>query len=144
MKTYSDIEVVALTIYAEARGEDWFGMEMVATVIYNRAGGKAEKMAAVCKAPKQFSCWNGEGPISFVPIKDVQAWVEACELAGKLFSGTFTAIPLFVDDTIIAADHFYNPSVCSPSWAEGKICATVGNHRFLQLGYSLPEEQPKE
>ena len=42
----------------EARGEGRTGLDMVMTVIWNRAGGKTENLADVCLKPKQFSCWN--------------------------------------------------------------------------------------
>ena len=48
----------------EARSEGEHGQRAVATVIYNRAHGKVEKMEGVCLKPKQFSCWNGKTPKS--------------------------------------------------------------------------------
>lgn len=52
------MNVVARTLYMEARGEGASGMSMVMTVIWNRAGGDKAKFADVCLARKQFSCWN--------------------------------------------------------------------------------------
>ena len=52
------MNVVARTLYMEARGEGKTGMNMVMTVIWNRAGGDKAKLADVCLAKKQFSCWN--------------------------------------------------------------------------------------
>ena len=52
--------IIADTLYMEARSEGERGQRAVATVIYNRAHGKAENMESVCLKPKQFSCWNGK------------------------------------------------------------------------------------
>lgn len=54
--------IIADTLYMEARGEGEHGQRAVATVIYNRAHGKADNMEIVCLKPKQFSCWNGKTP----------------------------------------------------------------------------------
>ena len=55
------IEVVAATLYHEARGEGEEGMRAVASVIYNRAHQKRWKKlgySGVCLQKKQFSCHN--------------------------------------------------------------------------------------
>ena len=41
--------IIARTLYAEARNDGKAGMEAVASVIYNRADGKASDFANVCK-----------------------------------------------------------------------------------------------
>ena len=65
-----DVDVLARTIYGEARGETVRGKEAVACVIMNRVrrgqerggywwGASVEK---VCLKPWQFSCWNENDP----------------------------------------------------------------------------------
>ena len=49
---YSEFQaanIIARTLYAEARNDGKAGMEAVASVIYNRAVGKAADFANVCK-----------------------------------------------------------------------------------------------
>ena len=41
--------IIARTLYAEARNDGKTGMTAVASVIYNRANGKASDFANVCK-----------------------------------------------------------------------------------------------
>ena len=41
--------IIARTLYAEARNDGKTGMTAVASVIYNRADGKASDFANVCK-----------------------------------------------------------------------------------------------
>lgn len=67
-----DIDVLARTIWAEARGEGMAGQVAVGWAIRNRVDadlghdGKAdwwgEGYVGVCKAPWQFSCWNKNDP----------------------------------------------------------------------------------
>lgn len=52
------INAVARTIYAEAKGEGIKGMKAVASVIWNRAGGKNTNFIPVISRRLQFSCWN--------------------------------------------------------------------------------------
>ena len=61
-----ETDILARTIYGEARGESISGMEAVASVVLNRVAfanrrGRfwwGNSIAEVCRAPKQFSCWN--------------------------------------------------------------------------------------
>jgi N-acetylmuramoyl-L-alanine amidase len=54
----SDLETIALTIYGEARGEQWEGMIAVGFVIMNRRLIWEQGIKQVCFAPNQFSCYN--------------------------------------------------------------------------------------
>lgn len=71
----SDLAALALTLWAEARGEDRQGREMVACVVLNRVAHAqahrsskgapywwGETPAAVCLKAWQFSCWNAGDP----------------------------------------------------------------------------------
>jgi hypothetical protein len=71
----SDIEILALTIYGEARGESIAGQVAVGCVIRNRT--IKDNYRDICLAPKQFSCWNLDDPN--------RALLD--ELGLKLFSG---------------------------------------------------------
>ena len=53
------VNLLARTLYMEARGEGIEGIEMAMTVIWNRAGnGIREYFVGECLRPLQFSCWN--------------------------------------------------------------------------------------
>ncbi|HJR27754.1 MAG TPA: cell wall hydrolase, partial [Pseudomonas sp.] len=66
--TEKDRDVLARTLWGEARGEGLPGQIAVAWAIRNRVNdGKArswwgEGYAGVCQAPYQFSCWNKSDP----------------------------------------------------------------------------------
>lgn len=57
-------EVLALTLFGEARGEPLEGKVFVGCVIRNRVrtvGRWADSYPGVCLAPSQFSCWSPAG-----------------------------------------------------------------------------------
>ena len=63
--TEQDIDVLARTIYLEARGETHEGRIAVAHVIKERTEAKGrwkDTVLEVCLQPWQFSCWNHENP----------------------------------------------------------------------------------
>lgn len=61
-----DVDTMARTIWAEARGEPRDGQVAVAWAIRHRARDMRNRwpksISAVCKQPKQFSCWNADDP----------------------------------------------------------------------------------
>ena len=81
-----DTLVVSKTLYAEARGEGIQGMKAVATVIWNRSNGKSDRLAAVCKKPFQFSCWNG---VKDIKVDDPIAFKESYAIAKTMIDGSF-------------------------------------------------------
>jgi len=117
---------VAKTIWLEARGEGYVGMEAVATVIYNRSVRRKLSLVAVCLQEKQFSCWNKQVP------KNVRAyntlgggynWDNARRLAGCLLRPDFEPMDTWT--------HYYNPDKCTPYWASqltNKV--RIGHHIF--------------
>ena len=55
------LNIVARTLYMEAREDGETGLNLSMTVIWNRAGGgMASQLAEECLRPSQFSCWNGK------------------------------------------------------------------------------------
>ena len=55
------LNIVARTLYMEAREDGETGLNLSMTVIWNRAGGgMANQLAEECLRPSQFSCWNGK------------------------------------------------------------------------------------
>ena len=57
----SDLNIMAKTIWGEARGEPYNGQVAVAWVIRNRAergGWFGNTIREVCLKDQQFSCWN--------------------------------------------------------------------------------------
>lgn len=107
--------VIALTIWGEAQGEPLTNKIAVASVIYNRAGGRPEQMATVCLAPKQFSCWNNgtpKGPQRNNKIEQ-RAYAECVGIASAMMSGKFVPTT--------AAIYYHDDSVRKPPyWTKGR------------------------
>lgn len=124
-----DMEILAKTIFGEARGESQEGQIAVACCVFNRFNsGKwfsAKSVAGVCLKPWQFSCWNKNDPNSQKIIN----------LPFSTYSQYFNVIKLARQHDITkGATHYYNPKVCkTPKWAEGKVpCKQIGEHLFFK------------
>ena len=134
------LNILARTLYMEARGEGDVGLNMVLTVIWNRAGGKAENLADVCLKPLQFSCWNkitGKTPSTYSiqfpkgavngSGKEASSWDVCVNLAKSAIDGTFKPV-----DSHWNA--YYNPNKANPDWASQLIGAEiVGRHKVGEL-----------
>src|SRR3546814_9887201 len=60
------VDLLARTIWGEARGEPVRGMEAVAAVVMNRVarpGWWGRTVASVCTKAYQFACWNEDDQI---------------------------------------------------------------------------------
>ena len=127
-----EIELLARTIWGEARGEGQQGMQAVANVIMNRVnkgGWYGATVEDVVKKPYQFSTWNSNDPnrakAEAVTVNDVQYWT-ATKLAALAYNGQLA-------DLTSGATH-YHARYAAPSWAKGQTpTAVIGNHVFYKL-----------
>lgn len=134
------INVVARTLYMEARGEGNVGLNLVMTVIWNRAGGNVDNLADVCLKPLQFSCWNklsNKTPSTYSiqfpkgaasgSGSEMSSWDVCVNLANSAFNGTFKP-------TNSKWNAYYNPDKADPDWADELIGAEmVGRHMVGEL-----------
>lgn len=125
-----EVDVVARTIWGEARGEGERGMHAVANVIINRAkkgGWWGNTPVEVCLKPQQFSAWNRNDPNFDLARKvttDNAQFRTALQIAGRAIAGT-------LPDITNGATHYFNPNVVMPAWANAlSYIADIGNHRF--------------
>lgn len=131
-----ELFVWARTIYGEARGEGLAGQIAVAWVIRNRVttdlgnDGKpdwwGEGVIGVCRAPRQFSCWNKEDPNSVVIQQvtfDDPVFQQCVYVAIGVAHGIWP-------DPTAGSKHYHSDRV-SPKWAEGQPYITIGRHRFF-------------
>lgn len=136
LQSLSDQEVIARTLWGEARSQGVMGMVAVACVIMNRSynpGWWGTSLRGVCLAPMQFSCWNDSDPQAEKmrsPINDME-YVQASTIAEMLFNHS-------INDITNGADH-YRAEYAHPVWADGKlptyICGALGSrHMFYKLG----------
>ncbi|WP_142850946.1 cell wall hydrolase [Telmatospirillum sp. J64-1] len=134
----ADLDILARTLYGEARGEGLNGMTAVAHVILNRAkrrkwygrcaGLPDHSISAVCRCPWQFSCWNPDDPN--------RAKLLAADLSDPAYRWAMLVACAVVNgaagfgDATQGADHYHSRSV-SPAWAAGrKPVVSIGGHLF--------------
>ena len=121
-----DVDVVARTVYGEARGESQEGRIAVAKVIVNRWRHSGGSLESVCKKPKQFSCWNVDDP-NYPIIKDV---TYADQVFLQCLSAVAVALDLKAADPTKGSRHYHAPRV-SPYWAVGHTpVVEIGGHVF--------------
>lgn len=139
----SDIDTLARTMWAEARGEGDIGMIAVGCVIRNRVtadlGGDGkpdwwgEGYEGVCHKPYQFSCWLPNDPnLSKLLSVDVTdpVFAKARGLAERIIRGEFP-------DPTGGASHYltrYAYEHAAPDhWCRKRQpIAIIGNHLFFK------------
>ncbi len=131
-----DLDVMARTLWGEARGEPLEGKIAVAWVIRNRAdhpGWWGHGIAGVCRQPWQFSCWNADDPnrAKLIGVTARDEMFRECLMAvAAVLSGN-------VADPTGGANHYYAPGhakTLSPNWAAGAVpTLRLRNHAFYKL-----------
>jgi N-acetylmuramoyl-L-alanine amidase len=114
---------VAWTIYQEARGESYEGKLAVASVIYNRSFDRHLTLSQVCTQRLQFSCWNSRRTPKRV---NSIGWKQCEQIAKSMTDKVFRPLNNW--------NHYYNPSLCNPSWgSKMKNVTVIGNHKFGRI-----------
>jgi spore germination cell wall hydrolase CwlJ-like protein len=139
-----DLDVMALTVWAEARGESVRGQQAVAWVIKNRwlhprwwsrnsrDGIPDDTIAAVVRDPWQFSCWNPNDPnrarLDSPKTQERVDFQRIREVCRMVLNGE-------VQDPTGTADHYCTTAIVRHTrWARGrKPVAVIGNHSFFRL-----------
>ena len=138
LKSKDPIDILARTLWGEARGEGYKGMHAVCNVVLNRSAYALSRkkgfwwgsdIVSVCLKPWQFSCWNKNDP-NRQKLVNVTAYDRSFELALSIAK---RAINGELDDITLGADH-YHLKTLSPFWTkdETPVC-TIGNHIFYAL-----------
>lgn len=123
------VEAVAF----EARGESLSGKRAVANVILNRVDNTRRFPNTVCgvlRQPYAFSHIRTGRTLRDIVIdnpREYQAMVETVRVSVNALVGRMS-------DNTLGADHFFNPNVVRPSWAENPMYGVViGGHEFVRL-----------
>ena len=129
--TSQDIDILARTIYGEARGETREGKIAVAQGILNRAtqgGWWGDTIERVCKHPFQFSAWNEDDPNREKMEQlsgDNQVFQTCLSVTAGVLGGVY-------NDPTGGANHYHTKKV-KPRWALTEPIADIGNHLFYSL-----------
>lgn len=136
VSAFTDQEVIARTLWGEARGQGETGMHAVCNVIVNRAanpGWWGHDLRSVCLAREQFSCWNASDPQAYRmrhPLSDA-AIDSARQLAARAIAGILA-------DLTDGADHYFAETIPQPAWARGKSATFVcGTSPYRQFFYRI-------
>jgi spore germination cell wall hydrolase CwlJ-like protein len=134
--TLTEVEVLARTLYGEARGEELRGIEAVASVILNRVAFAKRRgrywwgndIKSVCLKPAQFSCWNEADPNrkKLLTLSPRDPAYRLCKRIAK------RAVAGELPDQTDGATHYHTHAV-DPFWARGHVpVAEIGNHLFYK------------
>ncbi len=127
-------DILARTIYGEARGETLRGKEAVAAVVLNRVARTEERgrywwggdIAEVCTKPWQFSCWNPGDP-NREKILAAQPGTKAFNCCRRIAR---RAVAGALKDPTGGATHYHHKAL-NPPWAKGRApSAEIGDHLF--------------
>jgi len=131
-----EVDVMAKTLYGEARGEGLIGVEAIACTIMNRHKIALSKgdywwgktIKEICLKPFQFSCWNTNDP-NFKKIRDVSyenpVFKMCCRVSERAMTG-------FLPDITNGATH-YHTKTTNPAWARHLVpVEEIGNHLFYR------------
>jgi hypothetical protein len=136
----SDAQLMALTIYGEARGERYEGKVAVGSVILERVDHRdwdGKTVSEVCLMPYQFSCYLPDDP-NFPALKLIahdweskithsQDLRDCFNVAGLLLSGSISRTKVIAENNATQ----YKTIKCSAAWAKKmKLVATIGHHEF--------------
>ena len=126
----TETEIVARTIYGEARSHDEEDAMAIACVIRNRVGYRnwPNNFTDVCLQPLQFSVWN-EGDAGRArmlrAVKGKDEWFDRCyAIAEAVIAGR-------IDDKTRTSTHYHTRAV-KPRWSKGKLpCYETQGHLYF-------------
>jgi spore germination cell wall hydrolase CwlJ-like protein len=139
MTNLSELDVLALTIYGEARGEAVEGKIAVGNICRNRL--KTNRWGAtyerVCLAPMQFSCWTPKGGLSnYIALKTLAQRImdghppdddvldECYWIAAGIQNGA-------ARDNVNKATFYFVTKSKTPAWAISHVpVCVIGAHSF--------------
>lgn len=126
------IDVMARTLWGEARNQGTAGMQAVANVIMNRVakgGWYGATPAEVCKKKYQFSCWLDSDPNKEKLLKVDESdrqFAQCLDIARKAINGE-------IGDNTGGATEYHTKAI-KPNWNWSKLqkTASIGDHIFYK------------
>lgn len=134
MNLSDPIDVLARTVFGEARNQGALGMHAVASVVLNRVAHPTwwgKDIISVCLDREQFDCWNADDP-NLLIIQDVTiddpVFLTASEISRQAVAGTLP------DVTNGATTYKRTDEPWPASWGpEVQPLVSIGAHSFYQL-----------
>ncbi|MFA6359050.1 MAG: cell wall hydrolase [Candidatus Omnitrophota bacterium] len=132
----SDLDAMALTVYAEARGEPWEGKLAVGFIIVNRSRLWKKSIKDVCYQKNQFSCYNSNDKQYDHIVSKAKYWNRDDENDFILVAQT--ALHGW-QESIISDATFYKVTGTKNKWFDGSIkngklimVCEIGHHQFFK------------
>jgi N-acetylmuramoyl-L-alanine amidase len=129
MYSANDVDILARTIWAEARGESQQGKRAVAWTVLNRVAAKSwygKTVASVCLKPWQFSCWNENDP----NLPKLQAVDLNRNSYRNAMCAALSVMQGHSPDPTEGSRHYHASNV-RPLWAKGHTpVVRLGRHAF--------------
>lgn len=138
----NDVEVLAQTLFGEARARDVEDAEAIACVVLNRVGYRnwPGTIAEVCLQPWQFSCWLQHDDAHarnlqriLTANRNTSPWFDLCwQIAERAVAGKLT-------DKTRTSTHYHTRAV-APRWSKGKtpVYETQGHIFFNNIDTPAP------
>lgn len=138
MNVTDPVDILARTVWGEARSDGRPGMEAVACVVLNRAHNPrwwGHDILSVCLDPWQFSCWN-EGDPNLPKMRVVDgadpSFVTALAVAADAVAGRLV-------DATKGADSYYAVGTPAPSWIKrASSTCVILRHSFWRVELPAP------
>lgn len=136
-------EVLALTLFGEARSERVEGKVAVGCVVRNRVAARrfgGDNYKSVCLAPWQFSCWKREGgPENYEAVLKAARLIHARKPLGSALRECLWVsegvLQQHAMDITRASTHYMTSALWEskpPKWAIGQTPAIrIGGHVFF-------------
>lgn len=138
-----DTLILALTAFAEARGEGGVGIRaQVHSVVNRHATGRwfsGKTLGGTCLYPFAYSAWNTDDPNRRAAVE-----IDPDDFTFQLcLSEAADAIAGTTDDPTVGATHYYADGTPEPNWVSGMkdgqqvapaatFCCKIGRHLFYK------------
>ncbi len=135
-KKLSDLELLTLCIYGEARGEGLDGMLAVGSVVSNRGKNPCwwgHNIQQVILKPHQLSCFNEGDPNRDTIETIAEGFNESLEKMNVLRNCYWIAKGIlegYLTSNVGNANHYHTKHV-NPAWNDKmRLVNIIGNHKF--------------
>ncbi|MEQ9347752.1 MAG: cell wall hydrolase [Thalassospira sp.] len=138
----NDIDILARTIFGEAKANSTADAEAIANVVMNRCmlPNWPSTPAEVCQQAWQFSCWNTNDPNRARIMNASGDWFKKCQSIAR------KAVTAGTHDMTNRATHYCTPTVKTKTyWAKDKQpCYQTDGHLFFNDIDTPPPANAKE
>lgn len=131
---FADYEILARTVYGEARGETYKGKKAVAHVMINRWRSttgqfkRDDTLATACLRHLQFSCWDAIDEASRRNLERMLSVPPGDPVFRECYRAGLEAFD--EADFTNGATHYHTKDIL-PAWAVGRVpCFGEGKHVF--------------